>query len=147
MMSDVSSNAQGISIGWKLSYWILFVCWILGAGLGMLHIRGGFLTNYLADLSFPPWYYIVMRGLYSGKVRVPRLLRWFGKSPARSAVSIFLVGLISEVSQIYWPRGLFRGTYDPWDIGSYAIGLLICYVSEQVQMRKGRPPVGPEYAE
>ncbi len=120
---------------WKVSYWILFACWVLGAALDMMHVRGGFLTNYLADLTFPPWYYIVIRGLSSGKDRVPRLLRWFGQSPERTAISIFLVGAATEISQLYWPRGLFKGTYDTWDIVAYALGLAICYSIERDQIR------------
>ncbi|MCI0696320.1 hypothetical protein L0337_30495 [candidate division KSB1 bacterium] len=92
-------NKNAVATGWKLAYWTLFAGWIVGAALTMSRMRGGFLTSYLADLVFPPWYYIVMRGLSTGKQRVPRLLRWFGHSPERAAIAIFLVGTASELSQ------------------------------------------------
>ncbi|MGI0016678.1 MAG: hypothetical protein ACREBU_24910, partial [Nitrososphaera sp.] len=88
-----------------VAYWTLLAGWMLGAVLTISHVRGGFLTNYLADLVFPPWYYIVTRGLWSRKRGVPRLLLWFGHSPERTAISIFLVGAASELSQRYWPQG------------------------------------------
>ena len=42
------------SSGWKIAYWVLLVCWVMGAALNMARVHGGFLTNYLADLTFPP---------------------------------------------------------------------------------------------
>lgn len=40
--------------GWKAAYWVLFVCWVVGAALFMARVRGGLLTDYLGDLTFPP---------------------------------------------------------------------------------------------
>src|SRR5262245_30239473 len=109
---------------WRFAYWTLFASWVIGAALSIKRVHAGFLTNYLADLAFPPWYYIVMRGLASRKV--PSLLRWFGHSPERAAVSIFVVGLASELSQR--AAIVITGTYDPWDIAAYAAGLCVCYL-------------------
>lgn len=97
----------------------------------MARVRGGFMTSYLADLLFPPWYYIVVRGLASRGSRVPFLLRWFGRSPERAAISILVVGTASEFSQRYWPSGAIAGTYDPWDIVAYTVGLGLCYGCER----------------
>jgi hypothetical protein len=58
------------------------------------------------------------------KKRAIKWIRWFGYSPGRAASSIFLVGVVSEIGQRY---GILTGTYDPWDIVAYAVGLLICY--------------------
>jgi hypothetical protein len=63
---------------------------------------------------------------------VPFLLRWFGRTAERAAVSIFLVGVVTEVSQLYWPRGLFGGRFDPWDIVAYGSGLLLVYLLDDL---------------
>lgn len=92
----------------------------------MAKVHGGFLTNYLADLAFPPWFYIALRGKANERPTIIRAARWFGVTPERAAISIFLVGAITETSSYFWPRGPFGGTFDPWDTAAYAVGLIIC---------------------
>jgi hypothetical protein len=102
---------------------------VTGAALFMARVEGGFLTNYLSDLSFPAWFYIHIRGLATTGNR-PRLLifnDWFGVSPQRALLSILAVGIISEVKTFYWPGGIMAGTFDYLDLLSYAAGLLCCY--------------------
>ncbi len=111
-------------IGWRYAYWILLAGWVIGAALTMSHVRGGFFSSYLSDMTFPPWFYIVLRERVPKK-RVIKWIRWFGRSPGRAASAIFFVGVASEVGQ---RSGIPAGTYDPWDIVAYAVGLLICYV-------------------
>ena len=96
----------------------------------MARVNGGFLTNYLSDLTFPPWFYIYIRGLWNNENRIPKLVLfgdWFGLSPERASVSIFLVGAIAEIMTKYWPNRPIVGTYDTLDILFYAVGLLGCY--------------------
>jgi len=104
----------------------------------MWHLHGGIFSSYLADLTFPPWFYMVIRGPVTTGQRTPRLLKWFGVSPERAALSIFIVGLVSEISQRYWPHGLFggafSGTFDPLDIAVYALGLAVCYICDKRQL-------------
>ena len=45
---------------------------------------------------------------------------------------------LTEVSQIWWPRGFFAGTYDPYDLMAYAVGLGVCYVLERVSISRLR---------
>jgi hypothetical protein len=125
---------------WKFAFWILLPGWITGAVLFMARFHGGFLTDYLADLTFPPWFYIYVRGLPTDKNKIPRLLifgKWFGASPERASVSIFLVGLVSELMTRYWPKGPITGTYDVIDILFYAAGLLLCYYLDRFHFRRG----------
>ena len=115
---------------WTIAYWILLIGWLTGAALFMARVKGGFLTNYLSDLTFPAWCYIYFRGLSTTDNRQPQLLifkDWFGVSPQRALISILLVGIISEVMTFYWPRGIISGTFDYIDILAYSIGLLFCY--------------------
>ncbi len=134
MKNEARLTSELITNGWKLAYWVLFACWVVGAALTMWRIPAGFLSNYLSDLAFPPWFYILLRQLSSPRSNDARLLRWFGRSPERAVLSIFAVGVLSELSQINWPNGIFRGTYDPWDIAAYAIGLGICYTLDKWQV-------------
>jgi hypothetical protein len=110
---------------WNIAHGVLLTLWIVGAALTMAQVRGGFLTNYLSDLAFPPYFYIVIRGLHGKKI--PSRLLWFSKSPERAAFSIFVVGVVSEVAQKFLPKGPFGGTYDPIDIVLFGTGLLVCY--------------------
>jgi hypothetical protein len=125
-------NNSAREVAWKLAYWTLFVSWVLGAAMNMWHVHGGFLTNYLADLTFPLWYYIVIRGQTTTGKKTPFLLRWFGVSAGRAAISILLSGVIYEIGQLY---KIIPGTFDLWDIAAYAAGLLVCYACEKWQLR------------
>jgi hypothetical protein len=95
-----------------------------------LGVKPGLFTSYAADLTNPAWVYIVMR-----RGIVVRWARWFGRSPERAAFSIFAVGVATELSQIRWPHGFFRGRFDPLDIVAYAIGLTICCLIDRHQLR------------
>jgi len=121
------------TVGWGIAWWILLGGWVLGGGLTMARVRGGFLTSYLADLTNPPWLYIVFRELAGPKARVVRPLRWLGATPERAAASIFLVGTVAELKTFWWPAGPFAGTFDPLDIAAYGVGLAICWAVERRQ--------------
>jgi len=116
--------------GWRVAYYALLVAWLGCAVLVMNRVRGGFLTNYGADVTQPAWLYIVARGL-SDPGRRTRVQRWFGTTPERTAAVIFLASVLTEVSQRYWPAGLFRGRFDPLDIVAYAVGVGTCYAIDR----------------
>ena len=117
--------------GWKIAFWILLICWVVGAALSMAKVRGGFLTSYLADLTFPPYFYIALRGKGFNRPLVIKPIRRFGQTPLRAALSIFAVGAVAEISSYFWPHGPFGGTFDPLDIVAYAVGLIACYLFDQ----------------
>lgn len=94
----------------------------------MWHVHGGFFSNYLADIAFPPWYYIVIRGLSTTGKKTPVLLRWFGVSAGRAAISILLAGIAYEFGQLY---RIIPGTFDLWDVAAYAVGPVICLAFEK----------------
>jgi hypothetical protein len=126
----VQTDIQLKTAYWKITYWILFLSWVTGALLFMARIKGGFLTNYLSDLTFPAWFYIHIRGLITNDRKLPSLLLvgdWFGASPLRALLSIFFVGVLSELKTLYWPTGIITGTFDYLDIVAYAGGLLVCF--------------------
>lgn len=41
---------------------------------------------------------------------------------------------LTELSQTWWPHGRFVGTYDPYDIVAYGIGVGACYVFEKISL-------------
>jgi hypothetical protein len=127
-------NQDKIRSHWRITFWILLILWILGAALSMNRINGGVLTDYLADLAFPPWFYIYIRGYSSKRGNIPKLVlvgTWFGQSSERASISIFLVGMLAEFKTLFWPGGPITGTYDPIDILAYATGLFLCYVFDK----------------
>jgi hypothetical protein len=116
---------------WRTAFYLLFVA-MVGAGvLNVLHVRGGFLTNHLADLTIPAWLYIASRGLHTRSPRRTLIRRTLGRSAEFAAVSLFAASAATEVSQRFWPHGVFPGRFDPLDLAAYAAGLLACYVAEQ----------------
>jgi hypothetical protein len=98
----------------------------------MLHIRGGFFTSYAADLIVPAWLYAALRGLHSSRGRTKFLQRTLGRSPELAAVSLFIASALTEVSQVFWPDGLFSGRFDPLDLLMYASGLAVVYTADKV---------------
>lgn len=122
---------------WRWIERILWLAFLAAAVLNMLHFRGGFLTNHLADVVIPALLYVIFSGL-SGRPRpryLPSVLRRF---PSMLALVIFAANSVTEISQYFWPRGLFPGTFDPLDILSFAVGLLPCYLLDKRQ-RGGWP--------
>jgi hypothetical protein len=110
----------------------------------MARVKGGFFTSYLSDLAFPPWFYIYIRGLAGSNNTIPKLAvfrDWFGVFPERAFVSILTVGVISEIATFYWPTGIISGTFDPLDIVSYTVGLMLCYYIDKrgIQGNHNRP--------
>lgn len=119
---------------WRLAYWLLFATWLGSALLGMNHVKAGLLTSYGADLTQPAWLYIVARSLYNPSHR-SWLRRTLGHSPETAALGLFLGATLTELSQLRWPNGAFRGVFDPLDIVAYATGLLACYLLERRELR------------
>ena len=109
------------------------------AALNMLQVRAGFLTSYAADLFLPPWLYIVLRGLAGHRGLRNPLFEWLGSSPALAAGSLFIGSVITELSQIRWPKGAFAGTFDPLDIVAYGTGLLVCYLIDSRHLVTQQP--------
>jgi len=117
---------------WRLTYYTLFVAFLVTAALNMLSVSGGFLTNHLADLVVPAWLYVASRGLHSATGRTTYIQRTVGRTPEFAAVSLFAASALTEVSQRYWPHGIFSGRFDPLDILAYAIGLAACYAADRL---------------
>jgi hypothetical protein len=116
---------------WRVAFYLLLVA-MVGAGmLNVFHVRGSFLTNHLADLAIPAWLYIASRGLHARNPRRTLIRRTVGRSAEFAAVSLFAASAVTEVSQRFWPHGVFPGRFDPLDLVAYAAGLLVCYAAER----------------
>ena len=123
---------------WRISWWLLFVVWIGSAILGVNHVHAGFLTSYGADLSLPAWLYIAARSLDNPQ-RESWLKRFVGRSSEQAAVLLFLASVTTEISQFYWPQGIFPGVFDIFDIVAYASGIVLCYILDKAgQWRRAK---------
>jgi hypothetical protein len=138
---DSHERFKGLSRhrGWTVAEYGLLVIWVVAAAMTMYPalgkatgLRGTFFTSYAADVANPPWIYITLR-----RGRNP-LARFFARSPASAALSIFAVGVLSEFCQKYRP-GFIHGTFDPLDIVAYGSGLLICYLIESRTLLHSEP--------
>jgi hypothetical protein len=116
---------------WRVAFYLLFIAMIGAGTLNALHVRGGFLTNHLADLAVPAWLYIASRGLHTRDSRRTLIRRTVGRSAGFAAVSLFVASAATEVSQRFSPHGVFPGRFDPLDLAAYAAGLLACYAAER----------------
>lgn len=132
-MSSGTGAATGerptVSAGWSLAWYALTAAFLLSAALNLLHVRGGFLTDHLADLAVPAWLYVHARGL--SPAAPPRLLaRQVGATPWQAAALLLAASAATELSQAVWPHGIFAGTFDPLDLVAFAAGLAACMVAD-----------------
>jgi hypothetical protein len=127
---------------WRLAYWALSAAFVLTAVLNILQIHGGFLTDYLADLVVPALVYVLVRGLIQPGTPV-LLQRVFGRTPELAAATIFSGSTITEVSQIYWPRGVFAGRFDLLDIAAYGVAIGAAYAADRYFLRSRQEPLIP----
>jgi|WetSurMetagenome_2_1015567.scaffolds.fasta_scaffold370220_2 hypothetical protein len=121
---------------WRIAWWSLLVVWVACAILDVNHIHAGLVTSYGADLTLPAWLYLTTRSLDNPQ-QTSWLKRIFGGTPELAGGIVFLASALTEVSQYYWPRGLFRGVFDCFDIVAYGTGILACYIFDK---RYGRKP-------
>ena len=126
---------------WLVTYYLLFAAFLMAAALNMLHMRLGFFTTDLADVVVPAWLYIAWRGLVSPGGRTTLIQRTLGRTPAIAAVSLFIASTITEISQRFWPHGVFSGRFDPLDVLAFAGGLLACYAADTRWSGAPRDPV------
>ncbi len=126
---------------WRVLYWVLAAGFAVAAALNMTGTAAGFGTNHLADLVGPAWLYITLRGL-TGLHRRNRMNAFLGATPERAAVVLFVASSVTEVTQIYWPKGLFSGRFDPMDIVAFGLGLLPLYLIDKTFGRAARDPAG-----
>jgi hypothetical protein len=122
---------------WTIAYWSLTIVFLVTAFLSIQRIPAGFLSSYAADVACPAWLYIGLRGL-QGPKRPNALGRFFAATPERAAFVLFGGSTLTELSQIWWPRGIFAGTYDPYDIVAYAVGVGTCYLAEKIALSRDR---------
>ena len=127
---------------WHRVYYFLTAVFVATAALNMLGMRAGFMTNYAADIVVPAWLYIALRGHAPGGRRGP-FARMFGSSPTITSLTLFVASAFTEVSQHFWPEGLFRGTFDPLDILAFAGGLSACVLGEHMLMRRANEELKP----
>jgi hypothetical protein len=90
--------------------------------LQMFHVRGGFVTNYGADLFGTAWFYAMFR---QGRTIFQR-----GRplGAAASASAVFAGCAAFELAQRI---DLFPGVFDPLDLAAFAGSVLACYALDR----------------
>lgn len=127
-MSEASTDAHAGA--WRIAYWLLTGSFVVTAVISIQRIQAGFLSSYAADVTCPAWLYVSLRGLHGASPNA--LGRLFASTPERAALVLFGGSTLTELSQIWWPHGFFGGTYDPYDILAYAVGVGACYGCEKL---------------
>ncbi|MBL0171020.1 MAG: hypothetical protein IPP90_09865 [Gemmatimonadaceae bacterium] len=117
---------------WRLAYYLFFAVILGTAALNMRQVRGGFWTNHAADVFVPAWLYVASRGLHSTTGRTTLIQRTIGRTPEIAALTLFAASAATEVSQYYWPHGMFPGRFDWYDLLSYAAGLMVCFAADKL---------------
>jgi hypothetical protein len=58
-------------------------------------------------------------------------------APLVFASVLFGASAATEVSQYYWPHGVFPGVFDPLDVAAYGVGIGVCCLAD---LRWPMPP-------
>jgi uncharacterized membrane protein len=106
----------------RLFYLVVMLPALLCAGLELDRIHAGVVTGYGADFFGTAWAYVIIR--FRRTDRFP--WRW-AASQVYVAAAVFAVGTASEYAQ---RLHLISGTYDPFDILTFAVALVACVVLE-----------------
>ena len=111
-----------MSRGFGILVTVYFVAVVVGiGGLQMHRVNAGMLTDYGADLLAPPYLYVMFRSFR--RLRLSSL----------TTLAVLLGGcFLWEWLQRYdlagTPLGITHGTFDPFDLLAYIVGLLAIYV-------------------
>lgn len=138
------NGQQSAMIGrkpWFGAYYGLFAGVLVTGALNMLHMRGGFFTNHAADVCGPAWLYGASRGRHSVSGRTTLVQRTIGRTPEFAALCLFAASAVTDVSQLYWPHGVFPGRFDVLDLVAFAGGLAVCYGIDKYGARSSAPTV------
>jgi len=113
-MDEVKNDARNRRVV-RAVLWGLFIA--IGL-MQMARLRLGWVTSYGADVICPAVLYVISR---DGK-SLSRYLWMPRDKPNRIAIGVFLLSAVWEVAQ---GLGWLRGTFDPWDLVAYAIGVAV----------------------
>jgi len=114
------------------------VAWGAFIGIGalqMAHVRGGFVTNYGADVVCPALLYVLAR---RGTMIPFNLLR-LRPQPAVAAACILIPCVVWEILQrndvSRTPLAFTRGHFDPFDLVAYTVGVAAMFLLDIRSMR------------
>lgn len=130
---EITSNNEQAFLRWL--YWIGLIPTAIAVLMQMNEVRGGFITNYLADIAGPIWCYAIIR---LRKVAFKNFLP--KNTPLISAILVFSIGTIWEILEAFdfsgTPLAITRGRFDPFDILCYAISLAVCYIIDDFYQKR-----------
>lgn len=106
--------------------WLIFITIAL---LQIFKVRGGFITNYGADIIAPVMLYYwtrTNRGLFSK-------LSEKGLNEKQTLILLWALCILWETRQYF---DLSTGTIDAWDILTYSLTLFICYYLDVTRVKE-----------
>jgi hypothetical protein len=112
--------------------WTVFVVVAL---LQMWNMRAGFISNYGADCIAPLMLY------YSARTNKTLLSKLFKRTPneLQTFLTLWFLCVLWEISQKFDLSHtilfMTRGTFDPWDILTYTLTLLICFYMDITRIK------------
>lgn len=123
---------------WRVLWWTLLVIWVVCAVLEVTSAGPYLPRAYGADIAIPAWLYISTRSL-DNRDRKRVIRRYLGRTPETAAVLLLLASTGTELSQRFWPNGLFPGHFDWLDIAAFAAGIGLCYALDKRYPNRIRP--------
>jgi hypothetical protein len=121
---------------WQITSWSLLAFWLSCAVLEVTSAGPYALRAWGADLTVPAWMYIQLRSL-EGPRRRQVFHRLMGRTPEQAAILLFAASTATELLQKFWPRGPFPGSFDPYDIVAFAVGIAACYTMDRRTIARG----------
>jgi|SRR6185436_10139155 len=119
----------------KLVPGLLWLPALAVGALQMKDIQAGVITDYGADFFGP----IALYASFRTHGWVPFLKR--APSPSASAAIVLIGCVLRELSQLYdfkgTPLAITVGSFDPWDIAAYILGVALAFATEKL-VRHGR---------
>lgn len=107
-------------------YWKAAIITLGTIALATCLVRSpGFWSSYVLDIVGPPWFYILVRGLFS-KTQPAMLARFL--SPEAALVIMMAACFLIETAQYF---RLYEAHYDSLDFVAYVSLLVPCYVTDR----------------
>ena len=119
------SQNPSVTKAWRIA---LVILGLLSCAAAFTEASGVW-NNYVFDMSFPAYLYILLRGIHNGKPLYPWSARF---SP--TLLFCFIVGISFLVESLQY-FGYYKGYFDSVDYLAYLSILLPCYLLDKFSLK------------
>ncbi|WP_239492489.1 hypothetical protein [Luteitalea sp. TBR-22] len=119
-MADTTASRATESRRGAWFYHAAFASSLIVGALQMQHVRGGWITNYGADVFGTAWVYAIVR---QGRTT----FRWPAMAPWVAGAFVLAGCVATEVAQRWLP-----GTFDPYDLVAFTATIVGCVALDLV---------------